>query len=167
MKVQSSLDAEAYVMALRERMGDRAAFGTERFTGFFLGRLICVTYHSGHEWNRRITNEKNCAVGVVENHENGCQVKFLHLKGLLCPPQLLMQTVICFVFSVLICLLETASLKLGLITFGIVMAAFLILVVPIYTLIESSTDRSIEGGKVLVATLKDPTDPFAYLNYKK
>ncbi len=166
MTIQSPLNHDAYLSALKARMGDRSAFGTERFTGFFLGPLICVTYHSGHEWNRRITNEKNCAVGVVKKADNGCQINFLHLKGILCPSQFLILVVATFGMSLMMVFEKTGTLDDWFVTFGVSIVLLLILA-PIYTLVESSTEKSAEGGKALIATLLDPNDPFAYLNNKR
>ncbi len=89
MKIQSELSAQRYLFAMKDRMAGHLEFGNERFTGFFFGSFFSVTYHSGYEWNRRISNQKNTAIGFVRKDANGCSVSFICLKGLLAPAQFL------------------------------------------------------------------------------
>jgi len=47
----------------------------------------------------------------------------------------------------------------------IVALVTMVLVAPIHTLIESSTDASIEGEKVLLSFLANPEDPYGSIQY--
>lgn len=166
MKLQSSLAPKAYIQALSERMGSFIEFGHERFTGYFCGRIFYVTHHAGYEWNRRITNQKNAALGYVRNTPDGCQVCFLRMKGLLCPGQ--------FLFTFLLLLLITLIASMGYLLdswYGLLMAtgiAFVATAVsaPITTLMESFTEESRVGADILITLLMDPADPFSYLRNK-
>ena len=89
MRIQTSLAPNTYRDAIKERLGSYFAWGTERFTGWFLGRFFYVTHHAGYEWNRRITNQKNAAFGYVRKTEHGSDVRCFLFQGVLCPQYLL------------------------------------------------------------------------------
>ena len=159
MKITSPLPPKAYLFHMKEQMGSFMDFASDRFTGRFLGRFFYVTHHSGYEWNRRITNEKNGAIGYVRSHEDGCEVCFIRLKGMFCFGQ--------FLFILLITVIAIAALTLQL---GFWDPSFLwflpaaLAIGAMYTLFESLTERSQEGRHILNALLLDPSDPFSYSN---
>ncbi|MBQ8580089.1 MAG: hypothetical protein IJ448_05290 [Oscillospiraceae bacterium] len=164
MIVESTLPARAYMHHMRSEMGSFAALGHERFTGLFLGRLFCVTYHSGYEWNRRISNQKNTALGYVCKNDDGCRVHYMHLKGLFSPPTFFLTGLL----MTLALLAKFASDLTDLPSLWLIPAlAFgaTAIAAPIATLIESCTEKSREGAAILKAFLKDPSDPFSYLNH--
>ena len=66
MKYDSNLPYYAYLSAMKEQMSGFTEFGIERFTGTIIGGFFSITYHSGHEFNRRITNEKHRAIGFAK-----------------------------------------------------------------------------------------------------
>lgn len=166
MRITSPLPKKAYLAAMKDQMDGHFDFGTERFTGFFCGSYFYVTHHAGYEWNRRYTNQKNAAMGYVRETEEGCEVRFVRFRGLLCPAQFLFTLLLMALCTVFIMLTEgfwePKALLIGL---GISVAVTIISA-PIATLIESLTERSEEGRRILLAFLIDPEDPFSYLNNK-
>ena len=162
MKLQSTHTPKAYIMAMKQRMGSRFAFWSERFTGTFIGRLFYVTHHAGYEWDRRITNQKNAALGYLRKTENGSEVRFLLFQGVLCPQYLIFYLLILGMY-----LLGTwpAFWEAPLL---MIFCILIILSMPLLaTFFETLTDGSIEGRKNLLGLLADPSDPFAYLNHQR
>lgn len=166
MKITSDLSKGDYLTALKDRMGSRFSFGQDRFTGLFLGSLFSVTYHAGHEENRRVTNEKHSALGFVRKAPQGCEVCFIRTWGMLYPTGFLTLILLCFVVFLMSLLSYPEDLWdifwvcipfcLGLSTILALVTAFR----------ESLTDRSEEVAGILLACLRDPEDPFSYLNHR-
>ena len=166
MRITSSLSSKAYLASMKEQMSGHFALGQERFTGFFLGRCFYVTHHAGYEWNRRITNQKNAALGYAQKTDTGCEIRYIRFKGPLCPGQ--------FIFLYLMCI---AVFFVGMLSAGIwdgkifgILCAIALPVIVVSALIgsfvENLTQRSEEGRRILMAFLLDPTDPFSYLNHE-
>lgn len=167
MRIQSTLSQKAYLSALKNRMGNRFSFGEERFTGYFLGPLFSVTYHSGREWNRRITNEKNSAIGFVRKTEQGCEVRCIRTKGLLYPSGFLM-TFALYVLVLLISFLGDSFREWEAVPMLLAAGLVMTVIVTVFeAFFESFTEQSYVGAKILHATLIDPSDPFSYLNHQK
>lgn len=162
MRLQSTHTPKAYHAAMKERMGSRFAIGSERFTGTFIGRVFYVTHHAGYEWNRRITNQKNAALGYVKKTENGSEIRFLLFQGMLCPQYLIIYLLILGAFFLVNWPALIASPGLMIVEILIFVAC---LVLP--TFFETLTDGSIEGQKSLLGLLADPADLFAYLKHQK
>lgn len=166
MELFSPMNPKEYLTALSDTMGSFSAFGDERFTGFTVGKWFYVTHHAGYEWNRKYTNQKNAALGYVEQTHDGSRVRFVCFKGALCPAQFLfLWTVVVAFYAIAllaagILLPEAFVLAIALITVVIVVSAL------IGTFFESLTERSEEGRRCLIAHLLDPADPFSYLNHK-
>ena len=164
--IESAYSPTEHLDAIKENMSGHFEFGAERFTGFFFNNWFHVTHHAGYEWNRRYTNAKNAAVGYVKKTENGCELHFVCLKGLLIPAQFLSLLVL------LIPLVFLMAMSQGITDEGIIGRVLLfefIAAIPlslIGTFFESVTERSEEGKRVLLALLLDPKDPFSYLNNK-
>ncbi len=71
---------------------------------------FCVTYHSGLEWNRRITNEKSGAISFVSKQGDGCKVNYLKVKGAFCPPRFIGWFLFMFIlFGIRFIMAEDAS----------------------------------------------------------
>ena len=164
MIFQSDLPKNAYLAAMKAQMEGHFQFGAERFTGFFLGNCFYVTYHSGWEYNRCITNQKNAAIGYVKRTDDGCEVHFRRFRGLLCPLQFLFLLVF-FEFALVFSFLaqghwatESLLLALGIGLVAVTIAA------PISTLAESLTEGSEDGRRTLLSFLMNPMDP--YENYR-
>lgn len=165
MRLKSSLSRKEYLAAMKRRMGSFTDFGAERFTGFFLGSFFSVTHHAGYEFNRRITNEKNSAVGLVKHTAEGAEIKFIRLKGLTTPQALCAQFLVYFAAMFLLFFFEGFIGSLAV----MIAAAFslgMTLFIALFTAIcDSFTQKGEEGAKVLLAFLIEPTDPFSYLHY--
>lgn len=166
MRLTSPLPPEEYIDAMKEQMGSRWDFGSERFTGFFLGNVFNVTFHSGYEFDRRYNNPKNSALGFVVKREQGCEVRFVRLKGLLNPPTFFLYALICTLILLLVVLSEGLMTPpfgeelLYCIGIGFGVAAFAALASAFW---EGFSQRSAEGARTLVSFLLNPKDP--YFNY--
>lgn len=162
MRIQSSLTPKEYRRAMKERMGSRFALWSERFTGIFIGRFFYVTHHAGYEWNRRITNQKNAALGFIKTTESGSEVRFLLFQSVFCPQYFLLFLLICGGYT-----LASLPIYQDLPLFICIELLTLIVVPLLCAFFESLTEGSIEGRKCLLGLLADPTDFFAYLNHQK
>ncbi len=167
MRLKSNLKSDAYLSAMKEQMEGHFEFGKERFTGFFLGRAFSVTHHCGAEWNRKITNEKNTAVGFVRESADGCIVSFIRLRGLLSPPLFLA----CFAFVFLLMMLgllaqgQPEGVLPQILGFSAVFSLILTAVCGVVSaFMECLTEAGQEGRKILNALLLDPSDVFSYTN---
>ena len=161
MRIQTTITPKAYLSAMKERMGSRLAWGAERFTGCFLGRLFYVTHHAGYEWNRRITNQKNAALGFVKKTKSGSEIRFLTFQSMLCPPLLIPYLLIAGLY-----LFATFPVMKAHLPAFLLSVLILIGMPPVVTFFESITDGSIEGRKHLLGLLVDPSDYFAYLKHQ-
>lgn len=83
MRIVLPISKKRYLYELRQQMGSFTDLWSERFTGIILGNFVYVTHHAGHEWNRKITNEKSRAIGFVTKHGDGCQVNVILTRGYL------------------------------------------------------------------------------------
>lgn len=165
--ITSSYSPKEYLGSIKENMGGHLEFGAERFTGFFFKNWFHVTHHAGSEWNRRITNQKNAAVGYVKETENGCEVRFLCFKGALVPAQFLSLLVIMIPLILIIALFKGVADESVIRSVLLFVLAAIFPVALIGTFFESVTERSEEGKRSLLALLLDPKDPFSYLNNQK
>lgn len=163
MNIHSTLPKKEYLTALKERMESPFRFGSERCCGWFPFGLLYVTHHCSHEWNRRITGERNTAIGIVQKDGDGCRIRFFVVKGLLAPHYLFLVFLFCLTCCLAVLLRNSADPVVDLYTLPLSLAFSL--VTGITTAIaESFTDRSAEGKRILHSILLDPTDPFSYLN---
>ena len=165
MKIYTRLSKKQWLSSMKENLGSFTTFGEERFTGFFFGSVFRVTYHSGYEWNRKISNQKNTAIGYVKDTDQGCQIRFLYTRGLLYPSAFLLYwgilTVLGLISAVGRGVLSIHALLItAAITFGT-----MVITAPLSALIESFTDESEEGRKILLTTMIAPDDPRAYTNH--
>ena len=158
MRIESPLTPKEYLSAMKDNMSGHLELGQERFTGFFLGRLFYATYHSGYEWNRRITNQKNAAMGYVKRTNAGCEVRFLRFRGAMCPLVFL---------PFLLCMLAMGIIEGApndIMASTIISLVVTVILAPILTLIESMTIQSEDGQRALLSMLVDPTDALANYN---
>ena len=163
MRIESPYAPKEYLSNLKFNMSGHFEFGCERFTGFFLGRLFYVTYHSGYEWNRKITNQKNAAMGYIRRTETGSEVRFLRFRGVLCPLELI-PTYLPILLMILYLnsqeVYAPGKFRFMMIFYHIIMA----ILVPISALMESMTERSEDGRRTLLSMLMDPKDSLANYN---
>ena len=163
MLIYSNLPKKAYISALKERRGSPFRFGSERFCGIAPGGMLYVTHHCSHEWNRRITGERNTAIGIVHNDGEGCRIRFIVIKGLLAPHYLLGLFCFCLVCFLIAMLQGSADPVVT--TYALPVSLMISVFTGLGTaLAESFTDQSAEGQRILHSILLDPTDPFSYLH---
>lgn len=160
MKYISSLQYDAYISAVKEQMSSVTDFGIERFTGTIIGGFFSITYHSGHEFNRRITNEKHRAIGFIRSHDSGTQISCIRLAGLTNPMSLLGLFGFCFLIGLLRGGFEFALMPECLIMNGVITAVAAL----ITAFTDSVTERGQEGSKTLTAFLIDPIDFYSLIN---
>ena len=160
MKLISTLPLDVYLYEMKQQMGSFTAFGLERLTGIVVGRFFSVTYHSGHEFNRRITNEKHRAIGFARPCQEGTQIHCIRLAGMTNPLSIIGLYAFCF----LICLLR-GGFELALMPEMMIANAAITLVAALASAFLSSiTERGQEGSKMLTAFLLDPVDYYSLMN---
>ena len=159
MAIVSKHSPKEYMKSLRYYMESHFDFGQERFTGFFLWRVFYVTHHAGFEWNRKITNQKNAAMGFVTKSGDGCKVHYLRFRALLCP----LVFWPCYALILLVAMLDYTDVSQ--LTRFIIATVAMLLCAPISAVVESCTERGEDGRRSLVSLLMDPSDPLA--NYRK
>lgn len=159
MKVESRLTCSVYLYEMKQQMGSFTAFGTERLTGIIIGRFFSVTYHSGHEFNRRIPNEKHRAIGFARPSENGTKVSCIRLAGMTNPLSLIGW----FCFCCLICLLRGGPELVLMPEMLLANAAITIVLALLTAITDSVTERGQEGSRTLTAFLIDPVDYYSLL----
>jgi hypothetical protein len=158
MKIQSSMCKKDYMNAMRKEMSGHFELGVERLTGFFLGSCFYVTYHSGFEWNRKYTNQKNAAMGYVKSTAEGCEIRFLRFRGAMCPLVFLPLLIVMILLGPLPGGDDFfLNLKIS------VIATFI--AAPILTIFECCTEESEQGRRRLLSFLKDPAEPRKHLPY--
>jgi hypothetical protein len=163
MDIRSPLSKKAYLSALKERMGSPFRFGSERCCGICPLGFLYVTHHCAHEWNRRITGERNTAIGIIQKDDDGCRIRFFVVKGLLAPHYLLGLFLLCLACCFFVLLHD--SVDPSVVVYFPLISLALVLILGIGTAIaESFTDESAEGQRILHSILLDPTDPFSYIN---
>ena len=168
MVFHSELSKREYLAAMKSNMSGHLELGVERFTGFFIGNCFYVTHHAGYEWNQRITNQKNTAIGFVKDapaDEGGCDIHFIQCKGLLCPLVFLPTFLVVFFIELLALSAAAPFTSETFWTCTIVLLIASALYSPIYTLMEASTDGSIQGEKMLLFLLSNPADPYNGINF--
>lgn len=167
MVLTSSLSRGEYLSAMKDMMSAHAEFGVERFTGFFLGPWFYVTHHSAYQWNRKISSQKNAALGRVKQTESGCKIHFLRFRGPLCPlvalSLLLAGFAVAVVSSAYVGLVEELGIRDSLLVCLAVVGISLALILPIATLFECMTEESEDGRRMLLSLLHDPVHPYENL----
>ena len=161
MVLHSPLSKYEYLETLQENMGGHCDFGSERFTGFFIGSCFYVTHHTGYDWEQRYTNLKNAAMGYVKKKENGCEVHFCRFRGLLCPLHFLTVWLIMGLVGSFGPLFETQGDIKTLTFFWILAFAATLLAALISVPFEGLTYAGEEGRRCLLSILLDPNDPYA------
>lgn len=160
MKIRSPLSSKQYLSAMKSHMESFTDFGVQRYTGIFVGRFFSVTHHSGHEWNRRITNEKQRAIGFVAKDAEGCTVHCIRLAGYTNPISLIVLTLL---YSLAFCVQEQGFDLLLKVWWMPVVCTLLTAVISAAA--SCWTERGEEGARMINALLIDPVDPFSVKQY--
>lgn len=156
MKYQSKLPQPVYLYEMKEHLGSGGG-GVEGLTGFVIGNFFSVTYHSGHEFNRRITNEKHRAIGFARSDGDGTKISCIRLAGMTNPLSLLV-IYACFFLAFLIKGGAEMALKPEMLVLNVALTGGLALFTAIK---DSITERGQEGSKMLTAFLIDPVDYYS------
>lgn len=157
MIIQSKLPYKRYLNELKANLGSIFSFGEERVAGTVIWRFFSITCHAGHEWNRRITNEKQRAIGFARPDGDGTKIYCIRLAGLTNPISL----AVMFLF----CMVAFAIQGLG--SLGAMVQASLIVTgfMALFTAITDSwTERGMEAYRTLTAYLMDPADYYSLLD---
>lgn len=152
MKLHSQLPVSQYLQSMKTQMGSFFEFGSERFVGTIVWRFFSVTYCSGHEMNRRITNEKSRAIGFAwPAADGGTIVRCVRLKGMSNPVSLLISFLLFY-------LMFSMSVDINAVEFEIWPFALAgsILLAVITAVQDSVTERGQEGSHILTSFLHDP-----------
>lgn len=154
MYIHSSHNADTYLYEMHHAMGSSTDFGIERFTGIVLGKLFCVSHHCSYEWEYRHTCQKNTAIGIVKNNNDGCQVHFFVTRGDLRPQWLIPIYAIILVVALVFKLPSRFVLQyIGVFTLAAILSA----------IIEPHTSASKDGYKSLISLIKNPQNPYENL----
>ncbi len=171
MKIDSPLSSKEYLHGIRNHLSSFSDFGMERYTGIIIGRLFWVTYHSGYEWNRKITNEKNRAWGIVKDTKDGCRVYGFRTMGFLDPLMILVIFILystvaaaCVYFRFAEGIWDSQECREFVVTMAVVVAVVTVLVVLCSGFMTSVTERGQIGKFHLLALLHHPDEPYNHLN---
>jgi len=149
MQIQSELPCDVYLKSMKEQFGSWSDFWSERFTGFIIGRFFYVCHYAGKEFNRRVTDERHCAIGYVKPVGGKTSVSCLRFAGFSDPVSLVGIFLLClgiFALCAYDILSEIAWLALIPTGFAVLYSA----------IAHSVTQRGVEGSKTLTALLTDP-----------
>lgn len=163
MRIYSQLTKKQYLTEMRRQLGSFSSWGDERYTAIILGSFFWVTYHSGYEWNRRITNEKNRALGFVRDSYGGCTVHCFCTRGYLD----IVSGLAMFAISFGLCWFLTWFMSLSdpvlnemLLFLPLIESVFATLVTAVTSFVHTGmTERGCWGRLMLLALLHHPEDP--------
>lgn len=151
MRIQSGLSKESYLRAMKGSLEDMFAFGEERFIGTIIGPFFSVTYCSGHEFNRKITNEKSRAIGFVREIDGQTEVFCVRLKGLTNPVSLCLLYALCIIMFALV---DISALAEPAVWWGSLVATGMI---GLITAVQDSlTEQGQRGSETLTRILLNP-----------
>lgn len=160
MKYTSNLPYTVYLYEMKQQMSSFTEFGMERFTGTIIGGFFSITYHSGHEFNRRVTNEKHRAIGFARPDGKGTKISCIRLAGLTNPLSLIGLFGFCFLLFLL-----GGGLEIALMPEILGLCAGMTLVVALFTAFtDSITERGQEGSRILTAFLIDPLNFYSIVD---
>ena len=157
MIIRSELPYERYLQELKDNLGGIFSFGEERVAGTVLWRFFSITSHAGYEWNRRITNEKQRAIGFAKPDGDGTMICCIRLAGLTNPISLVATFLLCLA---LLAAKGAGSLG-GLLLESLLATGFMALFTAIT---DSWTERGMEAYRTLTAYLTDPANYYSLLH---
>ncbi len=158
MIVESPLTPKQYRQAAQDKMENFRNFWDERFTGYFIGPVFFITHHCHIEWNRKITGERNNAIGFLRKSEGGCRVYFVHTTGLVSPTSLLFWFAFVWAAFYVVGFLKGFSLPQEEWWVYPVISAVIMLITAIGSAISDAlTENGIRGANTLLEFMLDPT----------
>lgn len=157
MIIRSELPYRKYLFELKNNLDGIFEFGEERVAGTVIWRFFSITSHAGHEWNRRITNEKQRAIGFAKPDGDGTKIYCIRLAGLTNPISLVALFLLCMVISLFKMEgLSVAALQISLVT--------TVITAIISAIGDSWTERGQEAYRTLTAYLTDPANYYSLLH---
>lgn len=151
---ESFLPPGTYLAALKERCSNPFLMFEERVTGIVIGRFFSVAYYCPWEWNRRITNECNRAMGFIKETDGKTQVCFIRSRG--------MFSLFWLLFWALISLILCGVMIGGWDPVMVPVSAGISFLICLITASESAlTDNGQQGAWIVTDLLKKP-DEFYY-----
>lgn len=159
MKIVSEISTVEYLREMKGHLESFTDFGMERLTGIVIGPFFSVTYHSGHEFNRRITDEKHRAIGFARACEDKTVVRCVRLAGMTNPVSLILIYAFCLLFGLL---KEPYVLKDPIYLWACVGVTVIAALATAFT--SSITERGQLGSKTLTAFLIDPANYYSLIN---
>lgn len=157
MIIRSELPYRQYLFELKNNLDGIFEFGEERVAGTVIWRFFSITSHAGYEWNRRITNEKQRAVGFAKPDGDGTKIYCIRLAGLTNPISLVALFLLCMVISLFkIEGFSVAALQISLLT--------TVITAIISAIGDSWTERGHEAYRTLTAYLVDPKNYYSLLH---
>lgn len=157
MIIRSELPYRKYLFELKNNLDGIFEFGEERVAGTVIWRFFSITCHAGHEWNRRITNEKQRAIGFAKPDGDGTKIYCIRLAGMTNPISLVGMFLLCMLFIVI-----RGGIPLDvMLQMSLVTTAFAALMSAIT---DSWTERGMEAYRTVTAYLIDPSDYYALLH---
>ena len=157
MRIRSKLSKAAYLRAMKGSLDEMFAFGEERFIGTILGPFFSVTYCSGHEFNRKITNEKSRAIGFVREVDGETEVRCIRLKGFTNPASLCILFGLCIVMFAIAdasVMYEPSVMAEPAIWWGSLIATVMIALITAVQ--DSMTEQGQRGSETLTRILMNP-----------
>ena len=151
LRVISNLPEKEYLRAMKGSLESRFAFQDERIVGTVIGPFFSVAHCAGHEFNRRITDEKNRAMGFVRTRGAKTEVCFVHTTGMTNPLSLVTMYVLCIV---MFAVAEVSILSEPAVWIGSLVATGITAVVTAVS--DSVTERGIAGYQTLIRFLEHP-----------
>ena len=157
MIIRSELPYKQYLFELKNNLDGIFEFGEERVAGTVIWRFFSITSHAGYEWNRRITNEKQRAVGFAKLDGDGTKIYCIRLAGLTNPISLVALFLLCMVISLFKMEgFSVAALQISLLT--------TVITAIISAIGDSWTERGHEAYRTLTAYLVDPKNYYSLLH---
>ena len=162
MEIQSKVEKKRYLQCLKEQMESPFAFGETRFTGTVLGSFLYITHHAGHEFNRKVTNEKSRTIGFVTRRDGGCAVHAIFTWGYLDPISLVSAYLIGMLLTFLMLSMETMEwinpFAIPTVCWGIAAA---VLFFGVISYVQCwFTQRGQESMRELTTLLENPVAPW-------
>ena len=152
MRLWSNLSKQEYLRAMKGSLESMISFsGEERFHGIVWGSFFSVTHCAGHELNRRVTNEKNRAIGFVREKDGRTEVSFITLKGMTNPLSLVM---IYLLHLVIVLFADPMMLALDQIWLYCLISTAVVAGITAVT--DTLTERGWEGYCILLRMLEHP-----------
>lgn len=148
MKVLSDLTYHEYRERFKEALDSPLALGSERFTGWMIGKFFTLNYFSGQEFMRRNYPIQNKAMGFLQKKDGKTEIRFLTFMGITDPLSFLLMYVGCLIILAVADIPFGMSWWISLLWYG----AFALMTF----LCTALSERGSEGNKLLKVFVEHP-----------